>query len=198
MRLDINLASHPYEDAGEFWRRWGTGLIVLAVVTVLLSGFTLWGWYRAHNERVAIEKIKQGIGELDGKLARAQAVINKPENRTMRERSDYLNSLFQQKALSWTNVFEELERVMPPGLHVVSIKPEITKENQLELKLVVAGTSRERALELVRKLEESKRFQRTQIEQEGNVAFQGSGDQVQFQISALYAADFPLIGRTVR
>ena len=63
---------------------------------------------------------------------------------------------------------------------------------------MVAGTSRERALELVRKMEESKRFQRTQIEQEGNVAFQGGGDQVQFQISALYAADFPLIGRTVR
>ncbi len=198
MRLDINLATHPYEDAGEFWRRWGTGLIVLAIITVLLSGFTLWDWYHAHSQRVAIEKIKQGIVELDSRLARSQAVLNKPENRSMRERSDYLNGLFQQKALSWTNVFEELERVMPPGLHVVSIKPEITKENQLELKLVVAGTSRERALELVRKMEESKRFQRTQIDQEGNLALQGGSDQVQFQISALYAADFPLVGRTVR
>ncbi len=198
MRLDINLATHPYEDAGEFWRRWGAGLAALGIVTLLLVSFTAWGWYHAHDQRVAIEKIQQGIGELDNKLARSRAVLNKPENRAMRERSDYLNSLFQQKALSWTNVFEELERVMPPGLHVVSIKPEITKDNQLELKLVVAGTSRERALELVRKMEESRRFQRTQIDQEGSVATQGTSDQVQFQISALYAADFPLVGRTVR
>lgn len=196
MRLDINLATHPYEDAGEFWRRWGIGLIVLALATALLSGFTMWSWYRAHDERAAIAKIEQGIGELDGRLARAQAILNKPENRAMRERSDYLNSLFQQKALSWTNVFEELEHVMPPGLHVVSIKPEITKDDQLELKMVVAGTSRERALELVRKMEESRRFQRTQIDQEGTAAQPGTGDQVQFQISALYAAEFPLVGRT--
>ncbi len=27
MRLDINLASQPYEDARQFWLRWGTALV---------------------------------------------------------------------------------------------------------------------------------------------------------------------------
>ena len=26
MRLDINLASQPYEDARQFWMRWGTAV----------------------------------------------------------------------------------------------------------------------------------------------------------------------------
>ena len=30
MRLDINLATRPYEDAREFWVRWGLGVGLLA------------------------------------------------------------------------------------------------------------------------------------------------------------------------
>jgi type IV pilus assembly protein PilN len=192
MRLDINLATRPYEDAGEFWRKWGAGLIALGVVTLVLVSYTLWGWYRAHGERASINSIKQSIDGMDQKLARARDTLAKPENQAMRQRSDYLNGLFQQKAFSWTNVFEELERVMPPRLHVVSIKPEITRDNQLEIKLVVAGDSSDRARELVRKMEDSKRFQRTRIDQETSRNTPGVGEETQFEISALYATDFDL------
>jgi Fimbrial assembly protein (PilN) len=86
-------------------------------------------------------------------------------------------------------VFEDLERVMPPRLHVVSIHPDKAPENQLKIKLVVAGESRDRALELVRKMEGSQRFQQTQIEQESTQPGQTPGDNVQFDISALYVPD---------
>src|SRR4030095_291206 len=98
MRLDINLATQPYEDAQEFWRRWGAGLIGLGLVTLVLLGFSLTGWYQARKENAAIPSIKHGIAELDGKLARSEAVLNRPENRTLRERSSYVNNLFLQKA----------------------------------------------------------------------------------------------------
>ncbi len=94
-----------------------------------------------------------------------KTILNMPENRSTRDRSQVLNDLFRRKAFSWTRVFEDLERVMPAQLHLVSIQP-ATAENQLEFKLVVAGESRERALELVRKMESSQSFQQTRIEQE--------------------------------
>ena len=88
-----------------------------------------------------------------------------------------------------TKAVEDLERVMPPRLHVVSIRPEKAADNQLQIKLVVAGESRDRALELVRKMEGSQRFQQTQIEQESSQPGQTPGDNVQFNISALYVPD---------
>jgi len=38
MRLDINLATRPYEDAREFWTRWGLGVGLLALLTLVLLG----------------------------------------------------------------------------------------------------------------------------------------------------------------
>jgi len=190
MRLDINLASHPYEDAKEFWQRWGIGLAVMGVVTFFLLGLTLWKWHKAANDRTEVSRLEHNIAALDGKLARNEATLNRPENRTLREQSNYLNNLFQQKAFSWTMVFEDLERVMPPRLHVVSIHPEMDASNQLEIKLTVAGDSRDRALDLVRKMEDSKHFQQTHIAEESfGRSGQQNGDDVQFNIVALYTAD---------
>ena len=188
MRLDINLATKPYEDAQEFWRRWGAGLIGLGLVTLILLGLSLVGWYKARKENAAIASIKHGIADLDAKLSRSEAVLNRPENRALRERSTYLNNLFLQKAFSWTKAFEELERVMPPRLHVVSMKPEMV-DNKLQLQLIVAGDSRDRALELARRMEDSQRFQQTHIIQESSGRAQNPGDEVQFEISALYTSD---------
>jgi hypothetical protein len=40
MRVDVNLASQPYEDARLFWLRWGGGLVALGVLTLLLLAIT--------------------------------------------------------------------------------------------------------------------------------------------------------------
>jgi Tfp pilus assembly protein PilN len=196
MRLDINLATHPYEDAKEFWRQWGTGLTVMGLVTLLLVGFTVWKWHKASKDRTEVSTLEHNIAVLDGKLARNEATLNRPENRTLREQSNYLNNLFQQKAFSWTQIFEDLERVMPPRLHVVSIHPELDSSNQLEIKLVVAGDSHDHALDLVRKMEESKHFQQTHINGE-NFGQEPGGDNVKFDITALYIPDVAFVRQGV-
>ena len=81
---------------------------------------------------------------------KAEETLNLPANRGTRDRAQFLNDLFLRKAFSWTKLFEDLEQVMPPRLHVVSIRPERTLDNQLEIKIVVAGESRDRAIELVK------------------------------------------------
>jgi type IV pilus assembly protein PilN len=189
MRLDINLATRPYQDAREFWRRWGTGLAALGLVSLALLVVTLWALYNAHTETRALDSVRKGIEAADSKLARAEAIMEQPQNRTLRERSSYLNSLFQQKAFSWTKVFEDLERVMPARLHVVSIKPDTSKANQLAINLVVAGDSRDKALDLVRKMEDSQHFRETRIDSESSLISPGVGEEVRFDITALYVGD---------
>jgi len=188
MRLDINLATHPYEDAQRFWLRWGGGLIAMGAVTAGLLYFTVAGWLAARKERAMMAQYQTHIEERDNEKADAQALMNLPKNASTRDRAQFLNDLFYRKAFSWTQVFEDLERVMPPRVHVVSIRPELSSDNELAIKLVVAGDSRERALELVRKMETSTHFHDTQIEQESAQGGFGANaaDSVTFDISALY------------
>ena len=196
MRVDINLATHPYEDVRRFWVRWGGALLGLGLLTLLLVYSALAGWLTARQDHGLIRQCQAQIAARDAEKGKAEALLNLAENRTTRDRSQFLNDLFQRKAFSWTKVFEDLERVMPPRLHVVSIRPEMAPDHQLEIKLVVAGESRDRALELVRRMEGSQRFQQTQIQQE-SVAPTGqtAGDKVQFEISAFYVPEVDSAGK---
>jgi len=192
MRVDINLASQPYEDARRFWLRWGGGLLALGIMTLLLLLMTVNGWMAARKDRQLIRQYQQQSAERDKEKADAQALLNLPQNTSTRDRSQFLNDLFQRKAFSWTKAFEDMERVMPPRLHVVSIHPELSADNELEIKVIVAGDTREHALDLVSKMEGSQHFHDTYIEEE-NADTSNTGDSWQFHISALYV---PEIGST--
>jgi len=189
MRVDINLASQPYEDARQFWLRWGGGLVALGILTLLLLVMTVNGWIAARKDRQLIQQYEAQSAARDKEKADAQALLNLPQNSTTRDRSQFLNDLFQRKAFSWTKAFEDLEQVMPPRLHVVSIHPELAPDNELEIKLIVAGDSRDHALDLVSKMEASKHFHETYIDEENTNPSGASGDTVHFHITALYVPD---------
>ncbi len=189
MRLDINLATRPYEDLQRFWTRWGSALAGLALLTLVLLYTAVSGWSAAAKERDLIAQRQQQIQQRETERQTAEAMLNRPENSSTRDRSRFLNELFARKSFSWTRVFADLERVMPTRLHLVSIHPELEPDHQLALKLVVAGESRERAIELVRQMEDSRHFRDTHIDVEQAMGSQASGDNVQFEISTFYVPD---------
>jgi type IV pilus assembly protein PilN len=188
MRLDINLASQPYEDARQFWLRWGTALAVAVILTLALLTITVRDWIDARRDHAQIAELRAQIAQRDRTRQRAEEFLNQPENRTTRDESEFLNELIERKSLSWTHVLEDLEKVMPARVHLVSIHPELDADNQLTLKMVVAGDSRERAIELARRMEDSHRFTQTYIETE-NAATAGTGDTVQFNINGVYVPE---------
>jgi type IV pilus assembly protein PilN len=185
MRLDINLASQPYEDARQFWMRWGTAVGALALLTLVLLALDVTGWINARRDRAAIREKRTLIAERDQLRSNAEKILNLPENRSTRDQSQFLNELIERKAFSWTRVLENLEKVMPPRVHLESISPQLDEDNQLGLKMMVAGDSRDRALELARRMEESRRFSQTQIISE-HFLQSTSGDTEQFEIAAVY------------
>jgi type IV pilus assembly protein PilN len=188
MRIDINLASQPYEDARQFWLRWGTALAAVAVLTLALLVGMVTGWLNARRDRAKIADLRTQIAQRDETRRQAEAFLNRAENRATRDASQLINELIVRKAFSWTRVLEDLEKVMPPRVHLVSIRPELDEDNQLALKMVVAGDSRERGIELERRMEDSRRFARTRIADE---RYQQSvtGDNAQMDIVAIYVPE---------
>ena len=185
MRLDINLASQPYEDSRQFWMRWGTAVGAVALLTLILLTLDITGWVNARRDRAAIAEKRAMIADRDRLRAEAERILNLPENRTTRDESQFLNQLIERKAFSWTRVLENLEKVMPPHVHLESISPQLDEDNQLGLKMTVAGDSRDRALELARRMEDSRRFAQTRVEA-GHAEQSQTGDTERFDIVAVY------------
>jgi type IV pilus assembly protein PilN len=193
MRLDLNLATRPYEDAGVFWTRWGAAMAGLALLTLALVGWTVHSWLDAGRDRQAIAQLESQIQERDTERAKAQAYLEMAANRSTRDQSQFLNALIQRKAFSWTRVFEDLERVMPSQLHVVSLRPEINEQGQVVVELKVVGTTRAAVVELVQRMETSKHFQTSQLVDEHQAGENGSA--VLGTVAAVYVPDVPGSGK---
>jgi type IV pilus assembly protein PilN len=142
------------------------GVGLLGLLTLFLLGLTVNGWIKAGRDRHQIAQLQAQIAQRNTERAEEQAILDMAVNRSTRDQSQFLNGLIQRKAFSWTRVFEELERVMPPNLHVVSLRPELNEQNQVELIMKVAGDTRNAAIELVHRMEGSKHFQGAQLTSE--------------------------------
>jgi type IV pilus assembly protein PilN len=189
MRINLNLASHPYE-AARLFRRQIMGLVAgLALLAVLLAGYIVDQRIKSRGVNRQLAGAQAEINALEREEAQARAILSRPANRVVAEQSEFLNQLFARKSLSWTRVFSEMERIIPPNLHVVSMKPETTKDNELLLHMMVATDSRDRAVELVRRMEKSSHFRQPQVVAETVTASgtteAGTGN-IQFDIAAIY------------
>jgi Tfp pilus assembly protein PilN len=187
MRLGINLATRPYEDPREFWSRWGLAIVALAIFTLALMGWTVHSWTNAGRDRHYISDLQGKIAAQDQQRAEAQAFLDMASNRSTRDQSQFLNSLIQRKAFSWTRVFEDLEQVMPPNLHAVSLRPVINEQGEMLLDMRVAGDSRAAAVELVHRMEGSKHFQGAQLISETLSGDTGNG--VSANVISTYVPD---------
>lgn len=188
MRLNINLASQPYEDARQFWMRWGTALAAVSILTLALLAITISGWLAARHDHAKIAQLEADIAQRDRTRQQAENFLNLPANRSTRDQSQYLNELIERKSFSWTRVLEDLEKVMPARVHLISINPELDEDNQLKLKMVVGGDSGDKAIDLARRMEDSQHFTQTYIQAQhyGNT---GTGDAVQITLVATYVPE---------
>ena len=183
MRIEINLASQPYQDVRRFYFIWGGALAFMALFTALLVTFAVLRYRDAREGWQLVEKKKAQIAKLQQEEQDAIAILNRPENRGTRDHSQFLNDAILRKSFSWTQVLADMEKLMPARAHLLSITPEIDKQNHLTVKMLVSGETREDAVNLVRQLEKSPRFRYPRFirEMTGREKRQESGVEAEIQ-----------------
>jgi hypothetical protein len=189
MRFDINLASRPFRDTRTTYVRWGAALGAVICITIVLIAIAFHNWSRTRQINKSMAQVQQQIQQLDQQKSANEALLNQPANRDTRQRSQFLNGLIVRKSFSWTRAFADLEKIMPTRVHLLKIEPELTPDNQLKIKMTVAGNSRDKVLDLQRKLETSSEFKHPVIERETLKTTSSGGDpesSVEFDISAVY------------
>jgi len=165
IRIPINLAIEPF-------RRDRPVLVATAALGLLLTillGFqvkTIVSERRDGAEiHIAIDRLNSQLRGITSEQAKLNALLRRPENAEVMERSLFLNALIDRKSISWTRLFADLEKVVPYNVRLVSVRlPEVDSDNRVQLDMVVGAKERPELLELVRHLEASPQFGETNVQ----------------------------------
>lgn len=186
MRIDINLASRPYQDEGRFYQRWGLALAITILFTAFLLTMAVRHRVNSQRDWASARAAEAKLDNLRKEEAQARQILGEPQNRGTRDRSQFLNVAILRKSFSWTRLMEDMEKVMPPGLRVVSIAPQIDQHNRFTLIVDVQGEKRESAIELVRNMEKSQHFRQPELVSEKRAETRGA-ESVRSEIRSSYS-----------
>ena len=168
MRVRLNLATKPLESQRRF--------LVLSGFTgaVALMAFLFLGWH-SYSARKAIERLRverekvlAETAALQKQRAELERFFAQPENAKLEERSAFLNNIIDEQSFNWTQMFMDLEKVLPAGAHVLTIAPR-HETNGVRIKLSVGAVNEEAKLKFIKALEESPEFKSFQLEGVKNI-----------------------------
>ena len=109
---------------------------------LFLIGTIVTGRGRASETREAIASLNKQLNTVQTHQSGFDAALRRPENAEVLERSVMLNALIERKAISWTRIFGDLEKVMPYNVRLIYIRlPQVNSSNQVTLDMVVGAQS---------------------------------------------------------
>src|SRR5262249_3147876 len=132
--------------------------------------------------------LQQRVATLQKQRAALIADENRPEYRDVTMQRNFWNAQIAKRNLSWTQLFNDLQKIMPDRAYLNSVKPELTRDNRLTLKLVIVSEKPDDARELQKRMEDSARFRAPRIDVESRQKGEKSAPPLwQFEIGTEYA-----------
>jgi|SRR5271154_2184462 len=190
MRVHLNLATKALETHRKF--------LVAAGLLTFVGGiaFLSLGWH-VYNVRKAdaavrtrTEKTIAEMSVLQRQRTELENFFAEPENARLHDRAAFLNSLIDARSFDWTQMFTDLERVLPGGVRVQNIEPKQEKGG-VKVNLTVDTSNEEAKLKFLKALEDSKVFTHVEVVKEQVPTGGGPGfvigDQKTVELSAVYA-----------
>lgn len=197
--FDLNLAGHPFRNNVVPWI--GNGLVF-----VLLVAFTWWNVDAWLEHRTKLRELRGEVTsfesqqrELETRNTRALQGIRRYDLDALGVQSRKANEVIEWKAFSWTRLFNLMERVIPGGVRMNSIRPLFQGSEGAnrsasfgdatsEVLVVVEGTARsfDEFADLEAELQNDPQIGRVEPDRLNR----GPGGEVLFQLRFLY---FPYV-----
>ena len=158
MKIPVNLASQPF--------RRNRALLAASIAVSLLLAATLAGLVSLILlDRAQLADVRSDLNRLDRQVrkvtaeqARLDAVLRRPENTEVLERSVLLNQLLYRKGISWTKILEDLGNTLPYDVEITNIRPFVNKDDQVTLDMQVAAQTEGAIIDFLKALESSPLF----------------------------------------
>jgi hypothetical protein len=121
--LDLNLASRPFKNNTLLW-------VLHGIASTLIVGFAVWSVWSYSVQSQAVSELRLSssgletrLGDLRERSRRAEAAIQGIDVEALRLNAEQANSVINRRALSWTRLFNVLEKVVPYEVKMVAIRP---------------------------------------------------------------------------
>lgn len=186
MKVRVNLATKPLETHRRFFLgAWIVGL--LAGLLFLALGAHVFQVLKANREyRIEAAQVERKMADLQRERKELEQFFNRPENAKLHDRAVYVNGLIDARSFNWTQMFMEMEKLLPGGVHLISVDPKLTG-GRVELKMVVGATNEEAKLKFLHALETSKELTHVELLSERAPAANESGDISVMELTAWYS-----------
>lgn len=133
--IHLNLAGTPY-------RNYRPVYIVAAVMAVLSLLLLLVNATTAYRYMIDTKETRGRIAELELQTAEEQRATRAVEESlrgvnisAINAQSAFVNSKIEERAFSWSNLLDQLEKVVPSDVRLISLAPSINKQGNIALTL---------------------------------------------------------------
>lgn len=190
MKTHFNLATAPLENNRRFIAGASTLAIAVLVAMALLAMHAVTARRASREMRAQIDSLRSQIRI---SLRQQEALRNEfksPQAIEALKRSAFLNGLIEARTFPWTKMFADLEQILPPGVRVVSISPQMDKEGRVSVVLSVGAVNDQQELKFLNAMDSSAVFSDVRVTQESHPsekASQGGGDAVLVNLEAHYS-----------
>lgn len=165
----INLASDPFR------RERARNAVLAATAAALLCCLLILTVLILHSRAKAADLRRQIAAEraqlqtLQARQSGYSKVLAKPGNADVFARNVFLNELIARRAVSWTLVFRDLEKILPANMRLIGIRlPQVAGEdvngtNRVQLDMIVGTDRPNSVIDLLKRLETSDLFGAAQV-----------------------------------
>ena len=157
LKIDINLSSRPFVNNRRFYLTAGLLLTLLGLVSY-------WNFYRYQsthsrrgefNQQLYRDRARfETLGEEQEQL---MARLQTADTAEFLDQVEYINALIERRTFSWTLLLNDLEKVVPPNLQIVSIRPQLLGK-EIRIEIVASARSSRDAIQFIGNLESSGQF----------------------------------------
>lgn len=157
-----------------------------ALILCVLLGIRAVHERRSSSERrIEAGRLERQISASRLERAELELFFADPATRLLTQRAAFLNSIIDQRSFPWTDLFVDLEKRLPAGVHVLSLTPTLV-ENRVEVKLRVGALSDKSKLDFLKSLENAPEFSHLELLAESPSGKSDERDVVQLDLTAQY------------
>lgn len=156
--LHLNLASRPYRDYRPVW-------LVASILTIASAVFLIYNVHAAYQyfvntktTRGEIERLQRETVEESRRARQLQADMRRFDRKALNSQSRFINSQIAERAFSWSTLLDQLERVTPSNVRLMSLNPSVSTEGIVHLRMACVAKTPSGLVEMIRRLQSDPHF----------------------------------------
>ena len=156
--LHLNLAGRPYRDYRPLY---AVVVVTSILIAVMLLNNIETGYRYVRETRTTRDKIGQIENQIDAenrKTDEANQRLRGVNIKQLSEQTQFVNSQLAERAFSWSELLDRLERVLPDDVRIESISPTFGKTGIVRLSLQAASKSSDGMTRTIDRLNHDPRF----------------------------------------